>query len=61
MIRYLFIYKPKIATTAANVIDLIVLNFLKKRLVVMWMSGPALSMLDVNVMHWDEGPGGDAP
>ena len=34
--------------------------FTEGQLVVMWMSGPALSMLDVNVMDWDDGPVGEA-
>lgn len=35
--------------------------FTEGQLVVMWMSGRALSMLDVNAMDWDDGPGWDAP
>ena len=35
--------------------------FTEGKLVVMWMSGRALSMLDVNIVDWDQGQEGGAP
>jgi hypothetical protein len=35
--------------------------FTSGHLAVLWMSGPAISMLDVQVMNWDNGPSRSAP
>ncbi len=35
--------------------------FTSGSIAVMWMSGPAISMLDIQVMNWDTGPLRDAP